>query len=47
PQACTGCGQCVEICPENALELVPQSESLLREHQAAFHLWEELPDTSG
>lgn len=45
PHACTGCGLCVQACPEGALEMAPQAPALLESLQASFDLWEQLPDS--
>lgn len=46
PHACTGCGLCAEICPENALSMQPQSVEFLSKTEQHFNLWEQLPDTT-
>lgn len=47
PQSCTGCGMCVNVCKDDALKLVPQSAELFEQHQTAFRVWEQVPDTAG
>ncbi|MEZ4955807.1 MAG: 4Fe-4S binding protein [Saprospiraceae bacterium] len=46
PHACTGCGLCAEICPEDALSMLPQSPDRLVQTERNFTLWEQLPDTA-
>lgn len=45
PQACTGCRVCAEVCPEQALAMSAATTELEQRHEAAFRLWEQLPDT--
>jgi pyruvate-ferredoxin/flavodoxin oxidoreductase len=47
PQSCTGCGICAEVCPEEALTMVPQTPDTVQAVQAGFRRWEFLPDTPG
>lgn len=47
PHACTACGLCTEICPEDALSMTVQTSDLLTDTQTRYHLWEQLPDTAG
>ena len=45
PHSCTACGVCVEVCPEEALTMAPQTGDLLGQYAEQFQLWEQLPDT--
>ncbi|MCB9284170.1 MAG: 4Fe-4S binding protein [Lewinellaceae bacterium] len=45
PHSCTACGVCVEVCPEEALSMAPQTAGLLEQYAGQFQLWEQLPDT--
>jgi pyruvate/2-oxoacid:ferredoxin oxidoreductase alpha subunit/ferredoxin len=45
PFACTACGICAEVCPEEAITLKEQTEEILYELTGQFSLWEQLPDT--
>ncbi len=45
PHACTGCGICVEVCPEDALSF-SEDESVLESARSAHQFWEQLPDTA-
>jgi pyruvate-ferredoxin/flavodoxin oxidoreductase len=47
PRACLGCGLCVAVCPEDALEPAERSPERITEFEALWRDWEELPDTSG
>ena len=46
PQACTGCGVCAAVCPDEALVMRPADHMLREEESRRFALWEQLPDTS-
>ena len=45
PEACKGCMECVEVCPDNALRAVPQREEDVARLRRAWEFWQELPDT--
>ncbi len=45
PEACKGCNLCVEVCPDGALETVPQEPSLVAQMRKNWELWQKLPDT--
>ena len=47
PQACQGCGVCAAVCPDTAIETVPQTPELVEGMRAAWKDWEALPDTTG
>ncbi|MCB0665965.1 MAG: 4Fe-4S binding protein, partial [Saprospiraceae bacterium] len=47
PNACTGCGICTGICPENALEPVAETTAINSQTRRNYLLWEQLPDTPG
>ena len=46
PHACTACGLCAQICPEDALRMNEQTPELLGHIERNFNLWEKLPDTN-
>lgn len=46
PHACTSCGLCVEVCPEDALTLATDEASQAKSKEA-YALWASLPDTPG
>ena len=46
PHACTACGLCAQICPEDALTMTAQTPELLAQTERNFNLWEQLPDTA-
>ncbi len=46
PHACTACGLCAQICPEDALTMTPQTPELIGQVEHHFNIWEQLPDTS-
>jgi pyruvate-ferredoxin/flavodoxin oxidoreductase len=45
PSACKGCMECVEVCPDNALRAVPQTEEAVAQLRRGWEIWEEMPDT--
>jgi pyruvate-ferredoxin/flavodoxin oxidoreductase len=46
PEACKGCNLCVEVCPDNALITVHQTEEIVDRLRRNWKLWERLPDTN-
>ncbi|MCB0518993.1 MAG: 4Fe-4S binding protein [Lewinellaceae bacterium] len=46
PHACTACGLCAQICPEDALTMTAQTPELLAQTEHNFSIWEQLPDTA-
>ena len=47
PRACLGCGLCVSVCPEDALQAAERSPERVLESEQLWRAWEELPDSSG
>lgn len=45
PETCKGCMECVDVCPDGALETVTQTEDLVEELNRNWELWENLPET--
>lgn len=45
--ACTGCGDCAQVCQEDALEMEEQTPESLSRITTDFNTWEQLPDTAG
>ncbi len=45
PDACKGCNICVEVCPDNALVTVAQTDEIVEQLRRNWQLWENLPDT--
>ncbi len=46
PEACKGCNLCVEVCPEDALVTVHQTDEIVDRLRRNWKLWERLPDTN-
>lgn len=46
PHACTACGLCAQICPEDAFKMTAQTPELLAQTERNFGIWEQLPDTA-
>ena len=44
PTACSGCATCVNICPEAALENVPQTEDLVAQYRRSWKVMMSLPE---
>ncbi len=45
PETCKGCNLCVEVCPEDALVTVPQTDEMVDMLRRNFELWKHLPET--
>ncbi len=45
PYACKGCNLCVEVCPDEALVAVKQTDEIVDTLRRNWKLWEKLPDT--
>ena len=46
PQSCKACGLCAAVCPENAIELVPQTTNLLQHYRENWQFALGLPEVS-
>jgi pyruvate-ferredoxin/flavodoxin oxidoreductase len=46
PEACKGCNICVEVCPDEALVTVAQTDEIVDKLRRNWQLWENLPDTN-
>ncbi|RMF59486.1 MAG: hypothetical protein D6748_06280, partial [Calditrichaeota bacterium] len=46
PQSCKACHLCVEVCPEDALEMQIQTPLMVQQHQQVWETIQELPDIS-
>ncbi len=47
PNACKACALCIESCESNALFPSTQTSNIIEQAHTRWHLWEQLPDTSG
>lgn len=45
PQTCKGCMECIEVCPDDALRKVTQTEDSITRLRKEWSLWEDLPTT--
>lgn len=45
PSACTGCGVCIDACPDNALSAQRQDQAGLERLRRQWELWQHLPET--
>jgi pyruvate-ferredoxin/flavodoxin oxidoreductase len=45
PEACKGCNICVEVCPDEALKTIPQTDEVVDKLRRDWKLWQHLPDT--
>ncbi len=45
PDACKGCNICVQVCPDEALRTVKQTDEIVARLRRHWGLWERLPDT--
>jgi pyruvate-ferredoxin/flavodoxin oxidoreductase len=46
PETCKACGICVEVCPERALAMVPQTADVVDRLRHGWRFWQDLPDTA-
>ena len=46
PEACKGCNVCVEVCPEQALVTVKQTDDVVEKLRRNWGFWKALPDTA-
>ncbi|MFQ5612539.1 MAG: 2-oxoacid:acceptor oxidoreductase family protein [Anaerolineae bacterium] len=46
PETCKGCMECVEVCPDEALVPVPQTDESVARLQRGWSLWQDMPDTA-
>jgi pyruvate-ferredoxin/flavodoxin oxidoreductase len=46
PDTCTQCGLCVNVCPEDAIEMVEQDDELLDDYRNNWHFLMDLPDVA-
>ncbi len=45
PEACKGCNICVDVCPENALVTIKQTDEVVDRMRQNWDFWRALPDT--
>lgn len=45
PQTCKGCKECVEVCDDDALRMVPQTEETVANLRKNWEFWTDLPTT--
>ena len=45
PTTCKGCMECIEVCPDDALRAVPQTETSIDRLRREWDLWTDLPNT--
>ena len=45
PATCKGCMECVEVCSDDALRVVPQTEESIAKLRKGWKLWLDLPNT--
>jgi pyruvate-ferredoxin/flavodoxin oxidoreductase len=46
PETCKGCGECVAVCEDGALEQVPQTGDSLATLRRRWEIWRDLPSTA-
>ena len=46
PETCKGCGECVAVCEDGALEQVPQTAASLDTLRRRWDIWRDLPSTA-
>jgi pyruvate-ferredoxin/flavodoxin oxidoreductase len=46
PETCKGCNICVEVCPDDALRTIPQTDEIVDQLREHWKLWRHLPDTN-
>ncbi|WP_455374878.1 2-oxoacid:acceptor oxidoreductase family protein [Kaarinaea lacus] len=45
PYTCKGCGECIEVCPDEALREIPQTRETVEGLRKNWNLWLDLPST--
>jgi len=45
PNTCKGCMECVEVCDDDALRPIPQTDTSLQSLRRNWELWQDLPNT--
>ena len=46
PETCKGCMECVDVCPDNALEMVVQTDDVVATLRSNHALYDNLPETN-
>jgi pyruvate-ferredoxin/flavodoxin oxidoreductase len=45
PEACKGCNICVDVCPDEALITIKQTDDVVEQLRENWEFWKDLPDT--
>ncbi|MBW2696663.1 MAG: 2-oxoacid:acceptor oxidoreductase family protein [Deltaproteobacteria bacterium] len=46
PETCKGCDICVEVCPDDALRTIRQTDEVVSQLRSNWALWKKLPETN-